>query len=325
MEPVPQRVTQNRLLSALPEKDFRAILPFLERVRMKRGDIVYHPNAPINDLYFPETCIISSLTVFDDGASIESGIVGFEGMAGISLLLARSTASRETTVQTSGNSLRLKADKFRAIFESSEAMQQFVFNYAAVFFEQVAQVGACDNHHPVRERLARLLLMCDDRTKGHKVKITQDSIAQMLCVHRPSVTLAATSLKEDGLIDYVRGAITITDRRGLERSACECYESIAEGYKHYVSSLDPRSLGRRLMINAAWQNDNSANSDGIHASDETEEVPGEFSLCGKCHNNVADSRGRWQEISYFAGTRFSVVLRGDLCPNCSESAAQKAG
>lgn len=334
MEPNPQRVTQNRLLGALPEKDLGALEASLERVRMRRGDIVYHPNAPVTDLYFPENCIISSLTVFDDGATIESGLIGNEGMAGVGLILSNSTAARETAVQVTGNGLRLKADKFKAVFESSEVLQRIVFNYAAAFFDQVAQVGACNNHHPVRERLARLLLMFHERTRGHRVKITQDCIAQMLCVHRPSVTLAASSLKEAGLIDYVRGAITIVDKHGLEESACECYGTISEGYRQYLIWLDrssrnhspaTRGLPDRFTRYANFSADvDTAVADSADPIQAFEGLAEGYELCSRCHENVSDSRGAWRHISHFAGTRFSITLKDERCPSCSNSAAADA-
>lgn len=334
MEPIPQRVTQNRLLGALPDKDFGALEASLERVRMKRGDIVYHPNAPVTDLYFPENCIISSLTVFDDGATIESGLIGNEGMAGVALILSNSTAARETAVQVTGNGLRLKAEKFKAVFESSDILQRIVFNYAAAFFDQVAQVGACNNHHPVRERLARLLLMFHERTRGHRVKITQDCIAQMLCVHRPSVTLAASSLKEAGLIDYVRGAITVVDRGGLEEAACECYGTISEGYRQYLTWLERNfrshaPIGREFSEHFT-RHSGFSGSGSIAVADPAEPMAAfaglteGFELCSRCHENVSDSRGEWKHISHFAGTRFSITLKDERCPSCSSYAAGEA-
>jgi CRP-like cAMP-binding protein len=237
-----QNATGNQLLVSLPDAKFRELQPHLERIKMKRGDNVYKIGESIPYVYFPESCIISMITVFEDGTSIESGLIGREGMTGITLALSDDTANREAYVQVTGSALRVKAKRFCEAMEGGGPLQRSVMNYTSTFFEQVIQTGACSSHHSLNERLARLLLMCNDRTDGNKVFITHEFIAQMLGTYRPNVTNAAVALKEKALIDYRRGLITITDKKGLENAACECYKIIKKCYKKYLSSLHTRSV-----------------------------------------------------------------------------------
>ena len=242
--PVTLTSSGNQLLASLPAIKFKEIQPYLERVKLRRGEIVSKVGEAIAYVYFPESCIISLVTVFEDGASIESGIIGREGMTGSALALSYDTASREAYVQVSGSALRMKAKHFCESLEKGGAFQRASLNYTSTFYEQVIQTGACSSHHSLNERLARLLLMCNDRTEGNKVFITHEFIAQLLGTYRPNVTNAAVVLKEQALIDYRRGLITILDKKGLETASCECYKVIKRSYRKYLSSLQktpPRS------------------------------------------------------------------------------------
>jgi CRP-like cAMP-binding protein len=232
----------NALLASLPAAKFKELLPFLERVKMKRGDLVYKSGEEISYVYFPESCIISLITVFEDGTSVESGLIGNEGMTGTTLALSDSYSNREAFVQISGNALRIKARRFCDAMESGGSLQRSVLNYTSSFFEQVIQTGACSSHHSLNERLARLLLMCNDRSEGNKIFITHEFIAQMLGTYRPNVTNAAVALKEQDFIDYRRGLITIRDKKGLESAACECYKIIKRGHRKYLLSLQKRPI-----------------------------------------------------------------------------------
>lgn len=233
---------RNQLLASLTAGKYKEIQGDIERVKMRRGDLVYKVGEPLQYVYFPESCIISMVTVFEDGTSIESGIVGREGMTGMAVALSDGIANREAYVQISGNSLCIKAHKFCEALERGGPLQKAALNYTSNFFEQVTQGGACSGHHSLNERLIRLLLTCSDRIEGNKMFITHEFIAQMLGTYRPNVTNAAVGLKERGLIDYQRGLITIVDKKGLENQACECYKIIKRCHRKYLSSLQSEAI-----------------------------------------------------------------------------------
>jgi CRP-like cAMP-binding protein len=228
---------RNQLLSSLTAGKFRELQPDIERVKLKRGDLIYKAGEVIKYVYFPESCIISMVTVFEDGTCVESGLIGREGVTGFNIALSDPTANREAYIQISGSALRMPAKKFCEVLERGGSFQKSVMNYSSMFFEQVIQTGACGAHHSLNQRLARLLLMCNDRTDGDKIFITHEFIAQMLGTYRPNITNVAVQLKEHKLIDYRRGLITILDKKGLEGEACECYKVIKKCMKRYLSLL----------------------------------------------------------------------------------------
>jgi len=321
-------LSTNRLLGALPAAELQALQPSFERVKLTGGDVIHHPIVPSTALYFPEDCIISNLTVFDDGASVESGIVGSEGMTGTEMLMSNSVSTRETCVQTAGYGIRIEVKNFRPVFERSVVLQKFVANYASAFFNQVAQVGACSSHHSVVQRLARLLLMCNDRTEKRKIKITQDHLAQMLCVHRPSVTLAASALKDEGIINYVRGNIAVLDEKKLESVACECYNTISEQYRQYLLSLELRTLhdrAERAQRELAMEmerrsflaNETQAYIHNIkERTNKITESRGDHYLCVGCHNFVLNEKGEWKPIEAYVSKRLSLTVHSEHCPAC---------
>jgi CRP-like cAMP-binding protein len=235
--PVTLTTTGNQLLASLSANKFRELQPHLERVKMRRGELIYKVGEPYKYIYFPESCLISLVTVFEDGNSIESGIIGREGTTGMTMAMSDDTANREAYVQVSGTALRMKAKKFCELLERGGPLQKAVLNYTLNFFEQVTQTGACGSHHSLNERLARLLLMCNDRTEGNKMFMTHEFIAQLLGTYRPNITNAAVNLKGLGFIDYRRGLITIVDKKGLEGESCECYKILQKCFKKYLSSL----------------------------------------------------------------------------------------
>lgn len=233
-------ITQNQLLASISSSKFKELQPDLERVKLRRGESIYKVGEPISYIYFPETAIISMVTIFEDGTSIESGLIGREGTTGMAMALSDDTANRDAYAQVSGTALRMKAKKFCQALERGGAFQKTVLNYTSTFFEQVTQTGACGSHHSLNERLIRLLLMCSDRSEGNKLFMTHEFIAQMLGTYRPNITNAAMNLKDHGFIEYRRGLITILDRRGLENEACECYKIIKKCLRKYLSGLQRR-------------------------------------------------------------------------------------
>lgn len=233
MEYVSQSEIRNQFLSLLPEAEYKQLLPDLEQVRMEIGNPIHEADEPIQYVYFPLNCIISQVTTLKDGFSVEAGVIGREGCSGIEFVFSRTTSPRPTHIQLPGDSLRMKADKFRAVLEQNRVFDRLMRRFTFAYFAQVTQVIACNAHHRVEERLARWLLMCHDRMDGNELRITQEFIAQMLGVHRPGVTLAILSLKDAGLISNQRGVVVIENRAGLEETACECYEVINSEYDKY--------------------------------------------------------------------------------------------
>lgn len=241
-------VPRNQILSSLPLREFERLQPELKKIRVTQGEIIYRPNEPIKFVYFPENCIVSTMTVFDDGTSIENGIIGNEGLLGVAPALSTMTTPREATAQSNGECLRIPTESFRRAFDDNSTLRQLTLSYIFAFFEQVAQAGACNKHHTVNQRMARWLLTLRDRTERDDLQVTQDSMAQMLGVHRPGITLSAIQLKKAGLINYRRGAVTILEREGLEEVSCECYRLIRKVYEQYISILQLQALNRKLEM-----------------------------------------------------------------------------
>jgi CRP-like cAMP-binding protein len=317
----------NQLLGALPAYEFNEIQANLEPVKMRKGDVLYEPGDKIDWVYFPDDSIVSQVTVFEDGGSVESGIVGREGMTGVSFLLSRTNLSRETTVQMSGTGYRIRTDKFENVLEQS-GLKKLVSEYSSAFYNQVAQAGACSSHHSSHQRLARLLLMCADRTDGVRFHLTHDSIAQMLGVYRPCVTMAALEFKEQGLITYSRGDITITDRRGLELASCECYDVINECYRHYLSLLELRYLNDRadrarddLRVEMQRREDlRDITRNGMERLSSTlagiKGIRNHYGVCRRC-SMVRETDGRWVSVNDFLETRINVAIESCTCPSCA--------
>lgn len=234
--------TENQILKSLPAAEYSKLHPHLEAVKFKRGEIIYQAGAPANYVYFPQTCAVDLMTIFGNGAGIESGIVGAEGMLGANSALLQLNNNREAQVLTDGQCLRMKAGTFRTLFLQNSTLHSLIQKYLCVFNEQVAQLGACNSQHPLRARIARALLL---HSLNNKIPMTQEAISQLLGAHRPSVSLISSQFKAKGLIYYLRGALQIIDRQGLEAEACECYKSIRENYLAYYAELKapPAELG----------------------------------------------------------------------------------
>jgi CRP-like cAMP-binding protein len=215
----------NRLLASLPPEDYQALLPGLERVTLTYGEVLFEPGEPIRHVYFPGDCLVSLLTTVDDHHALEVGLVGREGMVGISLALGVELASVRALVQGTGTAMRMSAARFRKAFQGSLPLQGEVYRFVDAMLAQARQTAACNRFHVVQARLARWLLMTGDRLRSDEFLLTQAFLADMLGVRRVGVTAAACALQQRKLISYNRGRIRILDRRGLEGAACSCYEA----------------------------------------------------------------------------------------------------
>ena len=224
---------QNRLLSALPAEDFKRLAPHLKPVSLRLSEILFYPDDLLEDVYFPTTAIVSLLTELEDGHGVEVGLVGGEGMVGLSAVLG-GTETKVATVQGSGEALRMKADVLRGDFRGGGNLQAVLLGYVHAHVAQISQSVACNSRHPLEGRLARWLLMYHDRVGRDEFFLTQEFIANMLGVRRAGVSEVAKQLQLRGLIDYNRGQITVVDREGLEDITCECYGEVRQKFDEFL-------------------------------------------------------------------------------------------
>ena len=221
----------NRVLDALPAPELALMRPHLERVTLKTHDIVYALGETLDRVYFPSGAVLSVLTVMNDGASVEIGTFGREGLSGAQLTLGGDRAPSQMICQVPGDAHWMPTDAFMAHFGSAEIFRRIVQRYTEALFNFMGQSIACNRLHTTSERCARWLLLTHDRLIGDKFELTQEFLAIMLGVHRPSVSVASGALQEAGFITYTRGCVTIRNRQGLESASCECYRINADEFE----------------------------------------------------------------------------------------------
>ncbi|CAK0760335.1 Crp/Fnr family transcriptional regulator [Gammaproteobacteria bacterium] len=215
----------NRLLANLPRKDGQRFLADCKPVVLVLTDVLSEPGEPIRHVYFPTAGFISLVTPVDGRAGLEVGLVGDEGMLGISLILGVKASPLKALVQGTGSALCMNAALFRRQLEQSPALQRLLKRYLYVVMGQLAQTIVCTRFHVVEMRLARWLLMTQDRAHSDALNVTQEFLSYMLGVRRVGITKAAISLQDRKLIRYSRGDIRILDRNGLEAVSCGCYKA----------------------------------------------------------------------------------------------------
>jgi CRP-like cAMP-binding protein len=224
----------NSLLASLPEADYKALLPHLERTSMPLGMAVYESGSAQGFVYFPTDSIVSLLYVLESGASTEIAVTGNEGLVGISLFMGGETTPSRAVVQSAGEGYRVRGAVLRKLFETSGEVQHLLLLYTQALITQMTQTAVCNRHHAVDQQLCRWLLLMLDRLAGNEVRMTQELIANMLGVRREGVTEAAGKLQADGLIEYSRGRIRVIDRPGLEARVCECYAVVKREYQRLL-------------------------------------------------------------------------------------------
>ncbi len=230
MPSIQRAPTVNRLLDALPSSERRRILDECEPVELAVGDVLCAAGEPVQHAYFPVRSLISLVMPIDESSHLEVGMIGNEGMFGLQLALGMDVSRVRVVVQSAGPALRMAAESFCSELVRSSALQRVIDRYVFVQLSQLAQATACTRFHLVEERLARCLLMTQDRVHGNSFHLTQELLASMLGVRRVGVTKAASSLQERGMIRYSRGDITVLDRRALKVASCGCYKADRESY-----------------------------------------------------------------------------------------------
>jgi CRP-like cAMP-binding protein len=235
----------NRLLLSLPPRNLKQLAPELDSIRCEGQQILSDVDAPLDHVYFPNVGVISVVAVYADGNVIEMATIGREGFAGVQAFFGARRSSARLLVQIPGSAAKMSRAAFNRAMKSMPSFRDLMPAYVQAFFEQVLVSVACNGRHSLKERLARWLLMMRDRSDADVMPITQDLLAELLGVQRPSLTHAVARLEEAGLILRGRRQVTILDRQGLRRASCECYRLVRERIvshlpQTYVDAVLPR-------------------------------------------------------------------------------------
>jgi len=223
-------VAENHLIAQLPRRSRAPLLAMCESVRLELGAVLCEPGEPARHVYFPIDSFISLVTAIEGEPGLEVGMVGREGMLGARLVLGVGTIPLHAVVQGAGTARRISAAPFRRELVRSKALQRIVGRYLYVLMAQLATSAGCTRFHSVGPRLARWLLMTQDRAHSDSFHLTHEFLGYMLGVRRVGITCAASELQARGLIGYHRGEITVLDRAGLEAAACGCYAADRDAY-----------------------------------------------------------------------------------------------
>jgi CRP-like cAMP-binding protein len=217
----------NLLLAALPREERDRLRPFMPLVELDADYTLITPGQPIRDIYFPVDLVTSTIQELSDGSVVETGLMGAEGMIGIQFWLQGRTTSSRTLVQIAGSAFHMESGVFkREVMDKNSPLNRWVAAYIHAFLNMTGQTAACNRLHELETRLARWLSLIYNRVRKTQFPMRQDFLAQMLGVHRPSVTIAASTLQKAGLISYKRGQISITNPPALRDASCECYAII---------------------------------------------------------------------------------------------------
>ena len=217
---------RNRLLLALPASNLKRLMSQLELVPCERGRILLDADSILDDVFFPDSGVVSVVALYEDGSIIEMATIGREGCTGFQAIFGDKESSVRFLVQLPGSAARMSRSAFLRAMKAMPAFRNLMHAYVQTFMEQVLVSGACNGAHSVKQRLARWLLMMDDRTDDNLLRITQTLLAEMLGVQRPTITNAVREFEKAGLIAPGQRQIAVLDRQGLLQASCECYQMV---------------------------------------------------------------------------------------------------
>jgi CRP-like cAMP-binding protein len=241
MDPAKDHPSHNRLLAALPDEDYRRLLPGLTRVELAAGDVLIELRERMQYVYFPLVGVLSLMMVMEGGPVVEVATVGNEGLVNVVSLLSIDLSPYEVLGQTACTLLRMRVEDLRAAFRDSAPLRDLLLRYAGVVLGCTGRSAACKVVHTTEQRLARWLLMTHDRMETDELPLTHELLGRMLGVRRATVSIAAAALQAQELIRYTRGRITIVDRAGLEAAACEDYAAFRADYERLLGATGVRS------------------------------------------------------------------------------------
>jgi CRP-like cAMP-binding protein len=219
---------RNKVLLAMPDNEYKLMRPDLTYIDLPHHLSLHEPTQNIKFVYFPNRGMVSQVVVTKDGRTVEVGVVGKEGYVGAGLAVGLSRSSVREVIQIAGDGFRMMGNALERILRSAPQLQVILNRHTGLQGMQIAQTAACNRLHDIQQRLSRWLLMTQDRVDSGVLPITHDFIATMMGTDRSSVSLSAALLQKKGIIEYVRGAVKIVNRRKLEKSACECYDVIRQ-------------------------------------------------------------------------------------------------
>lgn len=227
---------RNSMLARLPDAEFSALQPKLRLERSEMKQSAYEPGKPIANIYFPLTSVYSLVAVADGRITLEVATIGYEGMVGLPVFLGAASSPQAAYCHVGGDSVRVSAQHFREALNRGGTLHSLLNRFTQAMMVQLAQNAACSRSHSTVARMARWLATTQDRVGRDQFPLTQEFIAQMLGVHRPTVSDTAQRMQAEGLIRYSRGIITIADRAELERRACDCYRIVKAEFDDMSSS-----------------------------------------------------------------------------------------
>lgn len=225
---------RNFLLAALSDDDFERINPKLKPVSFNLGEVLYESGEKMDYVYFPTTAIVSLLYIMENGTTAEIGVVGNDGILGVSLFMGGETTTSRAVIQSAGNAVRMKAIDMKTEFALGGRFQALLLRYTQALMTQISQTAVCNRLHSIEQQLCRWLLLSHDRLNSDKLVMTHDLISNMLGVRREGITLAAKKLAAKKLINNSRGTMTVLDRQGLENTVCECYAVVNDEYNRLL-------------------------------------------------------------------------------------------
>jgi CRP-like cAMP-binding protein len=234
---------KNQLLASLLKLDRDRLAPHLHAVDLVQGDVIYSAGDNIDTVYFPQTAVVSLLSALEDGSTTEVGLIGREGMVGLSVFLGGAVTAERAVVQINGTALKMAAADLAQELRRGSPLQVQLLRYTGSFIALVTQSVICSQHHSLEARFARWLLMMRDYSESNTLQLTHEMVAGMIGTRRAGVSMATRALRERGLIDSSRGMIEIVNGDGLESAACECYSIIREEFAElHNNQLNTRGI-----------------------------------------------------------------------------------